>query len=314
MLVVGVALIGSTQPTATAVTFKGIAMTKARGDQGTNPGPTFFNETSIWLLHNPPVGTYTVSVTATIGTNPDNCGISLSYFNCEQTSTADASNGTTGITSGANTVTVTTVENNSMVVALASWMTNSAAASAVDSRDTFRRKQGMAINLNGMMLAADSGYSVPTGAKIMTFNGKPGSGDSFLYTYTGVSIAPNIASGANLINPMNAYNISNVMADDGDYFIQYGSEYMIQEYEYMNTNNTTNPRFTWRGRTTISTLVSPFYVEIFNVTTSAWEVLARETLKPADIDFQVQVTQTSNLSNYYDSQNSVTFRTRQQVI
>lgn len=118
----------------------------------------------------------------------------------------------------------------------------------------------------------------------------------------------------NLIDIDTNKNVMNVAIDDGDYFIQYGSKYMIQEYKMDWTNNTDVPTFTWKGRTTRSTLISPFLIQIYNVTSGQWETLARETRQPADVDFTLRVTQTTNPSNYYDASNIVTFRSYQQVI
>jgi hypothetical protein len=59
----------------------------------------------------------------------------------------------------------------------------------------------------------------------------------------------------------------NVAIDDGDYFVQYGSEYMVQEYKKKWTNNTDTPSFTWIGRTTYDTRISPLLIQIYNVNT-----------------------------------------------
>lgn len=127
-------------------------------------------------------------------------------------------------------------------------------------------------------------------------------------------IAVEIKNNIDLLNRFTSINYSNVMGDDGDYFIEYGSEYMIRNYQYDWTNNTDNISFTWRGRTTLSTLVSPMYIQIYNVTSAAWETMMVANKIPADVDFSVTVTKTTNVSNYYDSQNIVTFRAYQQVV
>lgn len=131
-------------------------------------------------------------------------------------------------------------------------------------------------------------------------------------TYTTTSPPP--LTSTNLINSFTNAIYSDVAGDDGDYFIEYGSEYMIREYKYDWINNTDSPQFTWRGRSTVDTRVSPILIQIFNVNSSTWETLARETRVPADIDFSVTVTQTANVSNYYDSNNVVTFRSYQLVV
>lgn len=102
--------------------------------------------------------------------------------------------------------------------------------------------------------------------------------------------------------------------DDEDYFIEYGSEYMIRNYQRKGTDNTSSIQFTWRGRTTTDTRVSPMLVQIYNVNSAAWETLATVNTVPADTDFSATFNQTANVSNYYDSSNQVTFRSYQQVI
>lgn len=142
--------------------------------------------------------------------------------------------------------------------------------------------------------------------------GAPGAAGMVRLTYTVPAGLPTTST--NDIDPDTNRNYQNLAVDDGDYFIQYGSEYMIQEYKLDWINNTDVPTFTWKGRTTYDTRVSPFYVQIYNVNSATWETLTRETRQPADIDFTVVVRQVTNVSNYYDSSNIVTFRTYQQVL
>lgn len=127
------------------------------------------------------------------------------------------------------------------------------------------------------------------------------------------ALAPPLTN-ANLINLFTSTQVSNVAADDGDYFVEYGSEYMIREYKKDWTNNVDSIYFTWRGRTTYDTRVSPMLIQIYNQSSLAWETLATANTIPADIDFSVTVSKTTNLSNYYDASNIVTFRSYQQVI
>lgn len=120
--------------------------------------------------------------------------------------------------------------------------------------------------------------------------------------------------GINLVNPFTAITYGNVSTDDGNYFVETGSKYMIREYKNIHTNNTDFITFTWKGRSTLSTLISPILIQIYNISTAQWETKASQTLVPADTDFQVSVTQSTNVSNYYDSKNVVTFRSYQLVV
>jgi hypothetical protein len=117
-----------------------------------------------------------------------------------------------------------------------------------------------------------------------------------------------------LVGTETSVNYANEMVDDGDYFIQTGSKYLIKEYKQTWTNNSDKPSFVWMGRTTYSTLLSPLLIQIYNVSTNTWETLATINNLPADIDSPyITVTQSTNVSNYYDSNFVVTFRTYQQV-
>lgn len=117
-----------------------------------------------------------------------------------------------------------------------------------------------------------------------------------------------------LANKFNAVNYGNVSVDDGDYFIERGSKYMIREYKSTHQNNIDNISMTWKGRSTLAPTISPVFIQIYNVSTGLWETLGSNTLSSADTDFQVIVTQSTNVSNYYDSTSTVTFRSYQQVV
>jgi len=132
------------------------------------------------------------------------------------------------------------------------------------------------------------------------------------YTYQDTLTVP--TTGADDIDIDTNKNYMNVSVDDGDYFIQYGSEYMIQEFKKKWTNNTDNISFIWKGRSTLSTVTSPLLIQVYNVNSATWETLAREKRMPADFDFTLRALVTQNVSNYYDSNNVVTFRSYQQVI
>lgn len=268
---------------------------------------------SIWELFNPPVGTYQVSATVTIPTNPDTAGIGLSYFNVEQVNSVDSATGTNGATNGIKTLAVTPVENRAMIVSFINYVANNSVQTIASTPDTRRGVRPMSINLNGIVFATDSFTSI-SGSGLFTYILKTTDADTFMYAISAVSLAPSISNNNPLINPFTNPMYGTVSTDDGDYFIEYGSEYMIREYKYKNTNNTDSVTFTWKGRSTESTKISPVLIQIYNLSTAAWETLARETRVAADTDFQAQVTQSTNMSNYYDANNVITFRSYQQVI
>lgn len=115
------------------------------------------------------------------------------------------------------------------------------------------------------------------------------------------------------LNPFNAVQYGNVTVDDGDYFIEKGARELVEMFKNTHQNNTDAIAFTWKGRSTLSTLISPLLIQIFNVSTPGWETLAVINLVPADTDTTITVTKNTNLSNYYDTTNTVTFRTYQKV-
>lgn len=143
--------------------------------------------------------------------------------------------------------------------------------------------------------------------------GAAGASGAVLLTWT-TSITGLPSAGTALTNPFTAVQYGNVSTDDGDYFIERGSENVIREYKHTHINNTDKITFTWKGRSTQSTLISPILVQIYNANSMSWETLANINSIPSDTDAQVTVTQSANLSNYYDSGNVVTFRSYQLVV
>lgn len=166
---------------------------------------------------------------------------------------------------------------------------------------------------NGVSLALDVADLIPgnNSSRNAAWNwGTSGAAAVAIATFPLSSFPPAANTDLNLFSTA---QYSDVSVDDGDYFIESGAEYLIREYKKDWTNNTDIITFTWKGRSTISSQASPIFIQIYNVTTGLWETLARETRVPADTDFQARVTQSTNLSNYYDASNIVTFRSYQQV-
>lgn len=119
---------------------------------------------------------------------------------------------------------------------------------------------------------------------------------------------------ANLLNAFTNPQYANVAVDDGDYFIEYGSEYMIQEYKFKHNNSTDNIMITWRGRSTKDPRTSPILLQIFNQDSLLWETLAQESRVAADTDLVLSGTQTTNVSSYYNPSNfRVTVRVYQVI-
>lgn len=143
-------------------------------------------------------------------------------------------------------------------------------------------------------------------------NGGIGAGGMVQLTYT-TTQNPQLTN-IDLVNPFTNPQYDDVNADDGDYFIETGSQYVIAQYKQQGANNTSNIQITWKGRSTIPPNQSPVLLQIYNYNTPGWETLASQTVIPVDTDFVMQATQSTNLSNYYNAQSQVSVRVYQKVI
>jgi hypothetical protein len=143
-------------------------MTKVRGDQKSLAGPSTELEMSMWLLYKPLLGTNQVSATLTLGGTPHAGGVSVSYYNAEQVTAADASNGLTGVATGDQTFTVTTIKNGCWVVLAG---INSAAASPTLVADqTSRATMTLASTNSSVIRIADTNNAAPApGSKTVGF-------------------------------------------------------------------------------------------------------------------------------------------------
>lgn len=162
--------------------------------------------------------------------------------------------------------------------------------------------------------AGGGGSSLSGGGAAQGAGGTGGTGAGGFVRLTYTTTSPPPSSNANLINSFTSPQVADVAGDDGDYWVQTGSEYLIQEYKKDWTNNTDSISIVWRGRTTLDTSISPVYLQIYNINSATWETLDIENMRPADVDFQMMGSQTSNVSNYYDSKFIVSFRIYQKVI
>lgn len=119
---------------------------------------------------------------------------------------------------------------------------------------------------------------------------------------------------ADLQSDLTTTQVSNVIGDDGGYFVQYGSEFTALHFQRIATSNSQNINITWKGRSTYDSRVSPIFLQVFNQNSTQWETLDYDNTQSPDTDYILNGSVTSNLSNYYDSNNQVTCRIYQQVI
>lgn len=143
------------------------------------------------------------------------------------------------------------------------------------------------------------------------------SGASMKYNFSVVEILPALppdSTSQDLSNLFTAHQYSNASVDDGDYFVQTGSKYIITEFKRQSPNNSNNIQVIWKGRTTLAPSRSRVFLQIFNQNSSAWETLGSQSVVSVDTDFILQGTQNTNVANYYDSTNTVSCRVYQLVV
>jgi hypothetical protein len=184
LLAVGVECTGSTNATyCTAITYNDVSMTRARRDIY-NTGIGYYLETSIWLLHAPTSSAHNVVITQSGATFVRS--IAASYTGCNQSSTADAVNGTTGTGAGTKTVSVTTVADNCWVAVIGCLL--DVGAPVLTATQTTRGSGGCN-NASGKINFEDlNGPKTPAGAQSMGFT----TGGIYIYGYafSACSFAP----------------------------------------------------------------------------------------------------------------------------
>lgn len=164
-LCVGVALNADvTAPTATAVTYGGVTMTKVTSV--TEDGTTDHMEVSVWFLKNPTGGTNQVSVTFTGGTSPHGAGGSSSYFGVSQRVSASYGNagGGNGTTSGPHGFAFGAKESNAWYYAVG--INTATTSPTLTASATQRSTQTLANTQPGVMVTQDPNT---TGTTSFTF-------------------------------------------------------------------------------------------------------------------------------------------------
>lgn len=165
--------------TITAMTYNGVAMSKA---QGITNGAM---RAEIWYLVNPATGANTVSATVT-GNTDDRKFRSHSYTGVDQVVGIDASNSATGAT-GNPTVNVTTVADNS-------WVQDAVAKFGTGAATVGAGQTSIMNNVTGATLGAASyeGPKTPAGAVTMSWT-QASAND---WVIVAMSFKPSVASAA----------------------------------------------------------------------------------------------------------------------
>lgn len=115
-------------------------------------------------------------------------------------------------------------------------------------------------------------------------------------------------------NDLTAAQVSNVTTDDGGYFIQRGSEFVALHFQRWSPSVADSINIMWKGRSTESSIVSPIYLQVYNITSAQWETVDYDNTKLGDTDYILWGSPASAVSNYYDSNNQVSCRIYQQVV
>jgi hypothetical protein len=90
-----------------------------------------------------------------------------------------------------------------------------------------------------------------------------------------------------------------------------GIFYLIHQYRIVNNTNKDSIKVKINLQSTLAPTVSSVYLQVWNVVTELWETLTYNNSSPAETDFDLEYTITSNVSNYYDSSYEVAFRVYQ---
>jgi len=186
-IAIGVGLFaGLSIPSTSAVTYNSVSATKARADS-VNIGNNC-PESSVWFLGNPSTGTNQVSATWSGGSLPQGAGLSVSYTGAQSNNTADASNGTTGSTTGDKTFTVTTVADNCWIFVMGVNDNSSAPTLTSDQTSRGTLTSGTTIIRGGDTNAAQT----PPGNKTVGMT-VGGGGTEHAFAITGASFGVFVA-------------------------------------------------------------------------------------------------------------------------
>jgi hypothetical protein len=108
-----------------------------------------------------------------------------------------------------------------------------------------------------------------------------------------------------------------VSADDTDLVLQPGSSfyrsgYMIHQYKQRG-NNVSPFTATWTGQAKIPTILKPVTLEVYNRTSGLWEAIDSDNTSGSYVDFTLVGSVNSNLSDYFDGSNWLSFRVWQEA-
>lgn len=188
LLAVGSAVIGSSAPTTSAVSYNSVSATKARSDTGAG-SVSGVSESSVWLLGSASTGANTVSVSFSGGTCVAGAA---SYTGAQSGNTADAVNGANGTTTGAQSFNVTTVADNCWVFATG-VVTGGTTPSWNTPTQTSRWSTTLSV-ANDQVGQDTNAPKTPAGAVSMGWTAGGTSGSNYRWAMSGASFAPQLGT------------------------------------------------------------------------------------------------------------------------
>lgn len=101
-------------------------------------------------------------------------------------------------------------------------------------------------------------------------------------------------------------------ADDA-YASLSGVGYLIHQFKFVNVNNTDPFRAECELQTKKAPSAATVYLQVFNRTDELWETIDSDSSSAASTDFELSGTISASLSEYYDGNNTVSFRVYQEI-
>lgn len=249
----------------------------------------------------------TSSTSVSYSTSSTSTSLSSTSSSVSSTSSSTSSTSTSS-TSSSTSISSTSTSISSTSTSSTS-LSSTSSSTSISSTSTSFSSTSSSMSSTSVSISSTSNSSTSSSSSTSTTTLPPPYLD---YTYAAKASLP--ANAADVAGTFNAVQYSNVVGDDGDYFINSGPLYVLGQYKVRHNNNTDSPTFLWRGRSTVAATTNPILLQVFNQNSSAWETQVTNNSVRADTDFQMTASVTANIANYYDSKNNVTWRVYQQVV
>lgn len=103
------------------------------------------------------------------------------------------------------------------------------------------------------------------------------------------------------------------VATDNDVYVSQTAtnEYTVIKFKNKAANSSDEIHVSWRGKSSLAPSSSAVVLQIYNRSGGSWETLTSDNSSPADTEFTLTASKTTNLNQYYDGNNWVSFRVYQ---